>query len=416
VDLSISGAVTTRARRPTSHHLRLLARHALGGFGNCGEGLAIQLTRGRRRVLWIAHESAPKNVTAVDVTDPRKPALIVQLDLPHDRMRSNSLDLVGDLLVVAYQTQAPGLQPAGFEIFDVAEPARPRPIAFFDASGPASRGVHHLWFVDGAYVHMSAGAADFAPRNPRDDQCYRIVDVRRPTRPAEVGRWWLPGTREGDPEPPPPRHPRFDSGYRAHNTNVYPRRPDRAYVGYLDGGAVILDIADMARPRLVARWDYQPPFPGFCHTVLPLFERGLLVVSDESVRDAAVDWPKLVWILDVREEGKPVPIATCPLPPPAAFAKRGGRFGAHNLHENRPAPGAWSSETVIVGTFFNGGVRAFDIADPFRPREIAWAVPPAPRKSPAKAIQLNDVFVDERGVVYTVDRLAGGLYVYELRL
>jgi len=401
---------------PTVRNMRLLAQHPLDGFGNCGEGLAIQLTRDKRRVLWIAHESAPKNVTAVDVTNPRKPTVLVQTALPHERMRSNSLDLVGDLLVVAYQTQAPGLTPAGFEIFDVADPAKPRSIAFFDASGPASRGVHHLWFVDGEYVHMAAGAADFTPRNRKDDQCYRIVDVRQPTRPTEVGRWWLPGTRDGDTEPPPPRHPAFDSGYRAHNTNVYPKRPDRAWVGYLDGGAIILDIADKAHPRLVARWDYQPPFPGFCHTLLPLLDRGLLVVSDESVADGAKDWPKLVWILDVREETKPVPISTCPLPPVKTFARRGGRFGAHNLHENRPAPGTWISEQFIVGTFFNGGVRAFDTSDPFHPREVAWAVPPAPRKSRAKAIQLNDVFVDERQIVYTVDRMIGGLYIYEMKL
>jgi hypothetical protein len=401
---------------PTARNMRLLAQHPLDGFGNCGEGLAIQLTRNKRHVLWIAHESAPKNVTAVDVTDPRKPAVLVQTALPHERMRSNSLDLVGNLLVVAYQTQAPGLTPAGFEIFNVADPTKPRSIAFFDASGPASRGVHHLWFVDGEYVHMAAGAADFTPRNRKDDQCYRIVDVRQPTSPKEVGRWWLPGTRDGDPEPPPPRHPAFDSGYRAHNTNVYPKRPDRAWVGYLDGGAIILDIADKAHPRLVARWDYQPPFPGFCHTLLPLLDRGLLVVSDESVADGAKDWPKLVWILDVREETKPVPISTCPLPPVKTFAKRGGRFGAHNLHENRPAPGTWISEQVIVGTFFNGGVRAFDTSDPFHPREVAWAVPPAPRKSRAKAIQLNDVFVDERQIVYTVDRMIGGLYIYEMKL
>ena len=401
---------------PTVRNMRLLAQHPLDGFGNCGEGLAIQLTRDKRRVLWIAHESAPKNVTAVDVTNPRKPTVLVQTALPHERMRSNSLDLVGDLLVVAYQTQTPGLTPAGFEIFDVADPAKPRPIAFFDASGPASRGVHHLWFVDGEYVHMAAGAADFTPRNRKDDQCYRIVDVRQPTRPTEVGRWWLPGTRDGDTEPPPTRHPAFDSGYRAHNTNVYPKRPDRAWVGYLDGGAIILDIADKAHPRLVARWDYQPPFPGFCHTLLPLLDRGLLVVSDESVADGAKDWPKLVWILDVREETKPVPISTCPLPPVKTFAKRGGRFGAHNLHENRPAPGTWISEQFIVGTFFNGGVRAFDTSDPFHPREVAWAVPPAPRKSRVKAIQLNDVFVDERQIVYTVDRMIGGLYIYEMKL
>ena len=403
-------------KSPTARNMRLLAQHPLDGFGNCGEGMAIQLTRNKRRVLWLAHESAPKNVTAVDVTDPRKPTVLVQTALPHERMRSNSLDLVGDTLVVAYQTQMPGLTPAGFEIFDVADPAKPRSIAFFDASGPASRGVHHLWFVDGEYVHMAAGAADFTPRNRKDDQCYRIVDVRQPSRPAEVGRWWLPGTRDGDTEPPPPRHPAFDSGYRAHNTNVYPKRPDRAWVGYLDGGAIILDIADKAHPRLVARWDYQPPFPGFCHTLLPLLDRGLLVVSDESVADGAKDWPKLVWILDIHEETKPVPISTCPLPPVKTFARRGGRFGAHNLHENRPAPGTWISEDVIVGTFFNGGVRAFDVSDPFRPTEVAWAVPPAPRKSRAKAIQLNDVFVDERQIVYTVDRLIGGLYIYEMRL
>jgi len=412
----MSEAKREASRRPAARHMRLLAHHELNGRGNGGEGLALQLTADGRRILWTAHESAPTNVTAVDVTDPRKPRVVTQTDLPHARMRSNSLDLVGDLLVVAYQTSAPGLTPAGFEIFDVSDPAKPRTVGFFDASGPASRGVHHLWFVDGAYVHMSAGAPDFTPRNPRDDQCYRIVDVRNPSRPEEVGRWWLPGTREGDPEPPPPRHPVFDSGFRAHNTNVYPRRPDRAYIGYLDGGAVVLDIADMSRPRLVCRWDYHPPFPGFTHTVLPLFDRGLLVVSDESIVDGARDWPKLVWIVDVREETNPVPIATCPMPPLAEYAGRGGRFGAHNLHENRPGPTAFVSEELVIGTLFNGGVRVWSLADPFRPEEVAYYVPPPPRKSPVGAIQLNDVLVDERGVVYAVDRLVGGLYVLELRL
>ncbi len=400
----------------TSREMRLLSHHPLDGFGNVGEGMAIQLTRDRRRVLWLAHESAPKNVTAVDVTNPKKPSVIVQTALPHDKMRSNSLDLVGDVLVVAYQTSGVGMTPAGIEIFDVADPAKPRSIGFFDASGPASRGVHHLWFVDGQYIHCASGAADFTPRNPKDDQFYRIVDVRNPSRPTEAGRWWLPGTRDTDAEPPLPRHPRFDAGYRAHNTNVYPKRPDRAYVGYLDGGAIVLDISDLARPKMVMRWDYQPPMPGFCHTVLPLLDRGLLVVSDESTRPNAEDWPKLVWIVDVHEERKPVPIATCPLPPLAKFAKRGGRFGAHNLHENRPAPGTWISETVIVGTFFNGGVRAFDTSDPFHPVEVAYAVPPAPRKSRFKAVQLNDVFVDDRGVLFTVDRIIGGLYAYELKV
>ena len=37
-----------------------------------------------------------------------------------------------------------------------------------------------------------------------------------------------------------------DNGFRAHNTNVYPQRPDRCYLGYLDAGMIILDIADKA--------------------------------------------------------------------------------------------------------------------------------------------------------------------------
>jgi hypothetical protein len=394
--------------------MRLLAQHPLDGFGNCGEGLALQKTRDGRRILWTAHESAPKNVTALDVTNPKKPALVAQTDLPHTRMRSNSLDLVGDLLIVAYQTAAAGLTPAGFEIFDVADPSKPKSVVTFDASGPASRGVHHLWWVDGEYVHMAAGAPDFTPRNPRDDQFYRIIDVRNLTKPTEVGRWWLPGTRDSDAEPPLPRHPTFDSGYRAHNTNVYPQRPDRAYLGYLDGGAVVLDISDKTRPKMVSRWDYQPPMPGFCHTVLPLFERNLMIVSDEAIRANAADWPKLVWVLDVREERKPTTIATCPMPPLKTFSKRGGRFGAHNLHENRP--GHWYSEKIIVGTFFNGGVRAFDVSDPFRPVDAAWFVPPAPRKSPVKAIQINDVLIDERGLVYAVDRMVGGVYILEMKV
>jgi hypothetical protein len=404
-----------RADQAQALNMRLVAHHDLGGFGGLGEGMAMQLARGGRRILWLAHESAPKNFTGVDVTDPRAPSVVVQTELPHARMRSNSLDVVGDVVAVAYQTRDPGLAPAGFDLFDISTPEAPKRIAHFDCSGPHSRGVHAVWFVDGEFVHMAAGAPDFQPRNPNDDQCYRIVDVRNPSKPVEAGRWWLPGTREGDDAPPPKRlDPKFDAGFRAHNTNVYPERPDRAYVGYIDGGAVILDIADKARPKLIANWRHSPPFNGFTHTVLPLFGRGLLVVSDECIQDNGADWPKLVWMVDARAEENPVPIGTLPAPPYDAFARRGGRFGAHNLHENLPVPGSWRSEEMVIGTFFNAGVRAYDIRDPWQPREVAYFVPPAPALSPAGAIQLNDVYVDDRRLVYTVDRFAGGLYIVEM--
>ena len=397
-------------------NFKLIAHDELGGFGGMGEGMAIQLAKDGRRILWLAHESAPKNFTAVDVSDPRKPKVVVQTELSQEFMRSNSLELVGDIMAVAYQTRKSGQQPAGFELFDITRPEAPRSIAFVDASGPYSRGVHQLWFCDGETVHMAAGAADFIPTHPLDDQFYRAFDVRSPTRPVEICRWWLPGTRAGDTEPPPVRHRALDRGFRAHNTNVYPQRPERCYLGYIDAGMIVLDIADKAHPKPVCRWDNSPPFTGFTHTVLPLFERELLVVTDESTVDDAADWPKLIWVLDARYEARPVPISTCPMPPVEVYAKCGGRFGAHNIFENTPSPAAWHSEAIVIGTFFNGGLRAYDISNAYRPEEVAVFVPPAPKHSPARSIQLNDVFVDERGIVYTVDRFAGGLYILEMNI
>ena len=404
----------SRPDQTLSLNMKLLSHHELQGFGGIGEGMGMQLTRDKRRILWLAHESAPKNFTAVDVTDPRKPSVVVQTDLPHAKVRSNSLDVVGDVMAVAYQTSSVGLKPAGFDLFDISTPEKPKLISHFDASGPHSRGVHAVWFVDGEFVHLAGGAADFQPTHPNDDQFYRIIDVRNPAKPVEAGRWWLPGTRVGDAAPPPTRHPKFDAGYRAHNTNVYPKRPDRAYIGYIDGGAVILDISDKSRPKMISNWRHSPPFNGFTHTVLPLLERGLLIVSDECIKNDGVDYPKLVWVVDARVESNPVPISTFPMPPLEAFVRRGGRFGAHNLHENLPVPGSWRSENIIVGTFFNGGVRAFDVSNPYQPQEVAYFVPGAPALAPAGAIQLNDVYVDDRGLVFTVDRFAGGLYALEM--
>ena len=62
------------------------------------------------------------------------------------------------------------------------------------------------------------------------------------------------------------------------------------------------------------------------------------------------------------------------------------------------------------------GVRAYDISNPYQPQEVAYFVPGAPALSRAGAIQLNDVYVDDRRIVYTVDRFIGGLYILEMTL
>src|SRR5262252_2756404 len=136
------GAIAKPAQQPIAWNFKLIAHHELAGFGGMGEGMSIQIAKDGRRILWLAHESAPKNFTAVDVSDPRNPKLVVQIDLPQSFMRSTSLEVVDNIMAVAYQTQKPGQQPAGFELFDISVPEQPKSIAFFDCSGPHSRGVH----------------------------------------------------------------------------------------------------------------------------------------------------------------------------------------------------------------------------------------------------------------------------------
>jgi hypothetical protein len=415
VDASMSRG--RQADQTLSLNMKLIAHHDMGGFGGMGEGMGMQKTKDGRRVIWLGHESAPKNFTAIDVTDPAKPKMIVQTELPHAKMRSNSLEVYGDKLYVAHQIRGErGLKPAGFDIWDISTPEQPKKISHFDASGPHSLGVHCIWTGDGEYIHMSSGAADFQPRDPKDHQFYRIIDVRNASKPVEVGRWWYPGQKEGDSAPPLPRHPKFDSGYRPHNIQVYQQRPDRAYCSYIDGGLVILDISDKSKPKEISRYNYSPPFNGFTHTVMPLFEKQLLIVSDECTRDDGEDWPKPTWVFDMREEKNPVPISTLPLPPVETFGKRGGRYGSHNLYENYPGDASWRSDHIVLATFFNGGVRAYDLTNPFQPREVAYFVPGAPALSPKGAVQINDVYWDDRGLVFVGDRFTGGLYILEMNI
>ena len=317
-------------------------------------------------------------------------------------------------MLVAYQSLEPGQPGTGVGFYNISNPEEPRRIGFLDTSGPYSRGCHCLWAVDGEYAHLSTGAADFQPRNQKDDQFYMIVDVKDPSRPVEAGRWWFPGTREGDDAPMPARHPQFDAGHRVHNANVYPERPDRAYCAFMDSGVVILDISDKGAPKMISNTNYAPPFPGFTHTVVPFFSRDLMVVTQEAVRQGGEDYPKLVWLMDIRDETKPVIMGTLPMPDTEDFFNRPGRFGAHNIYENQPGPTCYFSDTLVFGTFFNAGVRVYDTTNPFQPQEVAYFVPQIPEGAPSNGI--NDVYLDENGIMYVVDRIKGGLYVLELTI
>ncbi|MCP5156642.1 MAG: hypothetical protein H6983_20870 [Ectothiorhodospiraceae bacterium] len=396
-----------------AHNLKLVGHDDLGGAPNAGEGIAIKITRDGRRIMYLAHENPPMCLSVLDVSTPSAPTLLWQLPLPHNKVRGNSLAMHGDLLLQAYQVAKPGDAPAGFEVYDISTPDKPRKIGWFDASGPHSQGVHYICFNDGRYAHISTGAADFEPNHPNDHQFYMVVDMADPTAPREVGRWWLPGQRKGDDGRLPARHPApYDIGFRPHHTMSFAERPDRVYIGYIDGGVVILDIADLGAPKLVAQYDYHPPYPGFTHTCLPLFDRGFMLVTDEATGDEGIDWPKRMWMMDIRSEAQPIIVSS--MPTPAGFEdlhRVGGRIGAHNIHENEPHEAAAKLVNTVAATWFSAGLRIYDIRDPYRFEEIAAFLPETPKGQ--RGCRISDVYVDDRGIVFTTDRARGGLYVLE---
>ena len=393
----------------SANNMTLIGHSDLNGVGKGGEGLALRQYPSGQRVLFLAHESAPMCVSIIDVTKPEDPKVIAQIPVAHPYLRCNSLGLSGTTLAVAGQSDKVGQEGAGMTVFDVADPAHPKQLSHFDTSGPHSRGVH-LWYAEGPYAYLSTGAKDFNPQNPLDDQFLMIVDLTDPAHPKEAGRWWMPGMRVGDKAPPPPRVRSFDSGIRMHTPTIAAGVPNRVYVGWIDGGWFILDTADKAHPKMIAHRSWQSQDVGFAHTVLAIPSRHLAIQTEEAIAPDCKDWPKRDWVWDISNERAPVALAV--LPPPSnldASCKSGGRFGAHNIHQNRPDATAAHLSNTVVGSFFAGGVRAYSIANPNAPVEIGYLVDAAPAKNQSHSIQINDVYVDEHGLIYANDRLSGGL-------
>jgi hypothetical protein len=191
---------------------------------------------------------------------------------------------------------------------------------------------------------------------------------------------------------------------------------DTAYAAWRDAGMVVLDVADRAKPKLIAHRDGAPPFGGGTHNCLPLPERELLVVLDEAVLDHQEDGVKNIWLFDNRDPSNPAIVATFPQPVEADYRSKGGHFGPHNIHENRP--GSFVSANLIFATYQNAGVRVFDIHEQSHPVEVGAWVPPAParmmdtRPNRARVIQSADVFVDAQGLIYCTDYNAG-LFILE---
>jgi hypothetical protein len=405
-----------------ARELRLIGHSDQGGRP---DGVQLMVQHGH---AYIGHMFS-KGFSVLDVRDPRDPRPVNYLQAPPNTWNIH-LQTHDDLLLVinakdmfaapefqdehAYYKGALGKTvgtaeggaaerdwTAGMAVYDISRPAEPRRIGFLPIEGG---GIHRIWYTGGRWAYVSALIDGFS------DYIFVTVDMADPTRPREAGRYWLPGMNLAAGEEPswPPT-----SRYGLHHAIVH---GDTAYGAWRDAGLVMIDVSDRSDPRLIVHRNWCPPYGGGTHNCLPLPDRDLLVVLDEAVLDHQEDGLKLIWVFDIREPANPISISTFPTPAEDDYVAKGGHFGPHNIHENRP--GSFVSSELIFATYQNAGIRVFDIRDQYRPVETAAFVPPAParlvdrRPGRARVIQSCDVFVDTKGLVYSND-YNGGLFILE---
>jgi hypothetical protein len=375
---------------------------------------SVQVMFGRQHI-YVGHMFSD-GVTILDASDPRdlKP---VNFFTAGQYTRTHHLQLADDLLLVANGANIVAMQSydnmrgyfentlvdsitkakkfrSGLSIHDVSKPAEMREIAFLEMPG---FGINRLWWPGGRYAYVSAHFDGFT------DHILCVVDLQNITRPEIISKWWLPGMNRAAGEQGPAKGKRIALHHMITADN-------RGYAAWRDGGLTIHDISDPAHPKLLSHINWSPPFPGGTHTPLPLPKRQLAVIADEANAEKCAKGLFYTFVVDVRAPENPVPIATLPTPRERDFCLN-GTFGPHNLHENRP--GALQSEETIFATYNTAGVRVFDIKDAFAPREIAYWVPPTPKKlvdprpNIALAAKTCDAYVRPDGMMFVSDWNAG---------
>ncbi len=372
-------------------NMRRIGHSDLNGYG---DGMQLML---KNHYLFVGHVDGKAGTSILDVSDPAHPEMVNQIFCPPS-IHSHKVQIAGDILLVNYEQyprRAAAAERVGFQILDISSPINPREIGFFETGG---QGVHRLWYTGGDIVYFSAQPEGY------NERMLMIVNISDPTQPEEIGRWWYPGMWSGDGETPP--WAKNEQAYGVHHPVVH---GERAYCGFWGGGLLILDISDLSAPAVVSHTPWQPGEGGSTHTALPLPERNLLVVTDESTAHNCQESPRRVRLFDITNEKEPRLLSMFP-EPEGDFCKRGGRFGPHNIHENRP--GSFISDQTIFVAYFNAGLRVVDISQAEDPREIAYYIPPTPTGQ--AAMQTNDLFATENGLIYISDRVGGGVDILEL--
>lgn len=375
-----------------------------------GFKLALKVARGRS-YLYVAH-LWHSGWSILDVTDPQHPEFVTFVPGPSETW-CLQVTVRNELLATSLEQIPPdwgGNPRAAFEegvlLWDISDPTRPTVLSHFRTG---HLGCHRNAFDDRGLLHLAARVAG------HEGMILLLVDVTDPTHPTEVGHFSMPGQAAravddlGEPV------------FGLHGPSI--RLGDTAFLPYGNYGLVIIDLANARTPRLVGQLPVHPPLGSriAAHSAVPLRDRPLVVLNSEALAESCREPVGYAALVDVSSPDRPRMTSLFPTPEPAAgspyrsFCEKAGRFGPHNQHIALDDPDLWQDENFCFLTYFNAGLRVFDIRDPHIVREVAYLIPraPATRLGPLPktlAVQVEDVLVDARGVVYFTEKNSG-LYI-----
>lgn len=424
----------------------------LVGFNNLQARSAYQPVihrQGERWIAYIGHHGGsavnPLNgqqelngTSIVDVTDPKAPKYLHHI--PGAKPAGAQMVRVcnGRDLPKADRSKVYMLRSLGnvaHEVWDVTAPEKPVKVS---TVVDKLKGTHKNWWeCDTGIAYLVSGVPDW-----RSTRMTQVFDLGNPAKPVLVRNFGVPGQEPGAGKP---------STFSLHGPISTGPKGNRIYFGYgtVSNGLIqIIDRekllsgpkeptpANLLHPEVVRL--QTPPYMG-AHTTLPVLgmevadlakyskgpkTRDILVVVNESTANECNEPRQMAYIVDITNEATPFPISSFDVPEqPHGFCARGGRFGAHASNENMPPMYA---RRIVFMSWFNAGVRAVDIRDPYRPREIAYYIPPVTSDTDKRcvktaagerckvAIQTNNVEVDDRGYIYIVDRANTGMHILEL--
>ena len=340
------------------------------------------------RVAYIAHMKGPDGTTLVDVSDPKSPRRLAGLEVPpgthsHKVRAANGLMLVNREAHPAHKPEA-GVT-GGLGIHDVSDPTRPREITFW-RSRRRRRPPLHLRRA--LRLHLA--------RDGRLRRQYR--DDPRPGRSREAAgsralvdaRAVDGGRRDAVVAGPPPPLPSSDPVRRPPLRQLLARRlRDPRHRGHVEAD-VRLRASTGARPSS-RRPTPRSPSPS------------------RSAGAACCSWPTRTWPSSSRGR-RPSSGWSTSRTSGGRCRSRASRWRAWTARPQPEFTGCHQPTETITATevpvaWFAYGLRIVDIADPHAPREVAHYLPECPRDT--SRVSSNDVFVDDRGLIYLIDRGRG---------